>query len=129
MMKHLALACCLVASIAFAEDAAAPAAGGFKPRHVTKGGDKKGVEELYKTSDELTKKGDFDALAARVDFPVMMLTDNAAGVVTSTIWDKATWVETMKKAGADMPKDIKMAKKQKITFIPTASRWSKRPTT
>ncbi len=115
MMKHLALACCLTASFAFAQDAVAPA--GFKPRPVTKGGDKKGVEELYKTCDELTKKGDWEGMAARVDFPVTMVTDNAAGVVSSSTWDKATWVESMKKAGADMPKDLKMSKKQKVIFL------------
>jgi hypothetical protein len=54
---------------------------------------------------------------AQQNIPVMMLTDNAAGVVSSSMWDKATWVETMKKAGADMPKDMKMTKKQKVTFI------------
>lgn len=116
-MKHLVLACCLVSFVAAAEDTAAPAGGGFKPRHVTKGGDKKGIDELYKTCDELAKKGDWEGMAARVDFPVMMMTDNAAGVPSTSMWEKAQWLETMKKAGADMPKDMKMAKKQKYTFI------------
>ena len=116
-MKTLAVACCLFAVTAFAQGSDAPPAGGFKARHVTKGGDKKGVEELYKTCDDAMKKGDVDTMAARVDFPVMMMTDNAAGVPTTAMWDKATWMESMKKAAADMPKDMKMAKKTKITFL------------
>lgn len=114
-MKNLALACCLFAFAATAEDA--PAAGGFKARHVTKGGDKKGVEELYKACDDAMKKGDMDAMAARVDFPVMMMTDNAAGVPSTVMWEKAQWLESMKKSMAEMPKDMKMAKKTKVTFI------------
>ncbi len=121
-MKTLALACCLFAVTAVAQGAAAPAAAapaaaGFKPRHVTKGGDKKGVEELYKTCDEAMKKGDVEAMSARVDFPVMMMTDNAAGVPTTAMWEKQAWMDSMKKSFADMPKDMKMAKKTKATFI------------
>ena len=118
-MKTLALACCLfaVTTLAQAPAADAPAAGAFKPRHVTKGGDKKGVEELYKACDDAMKKGDVDAMAARVDFPVMMMTDNAAGVPTTAMWEKQTWVDSMKKSFGDMPKDMKMGKKTKITFL------------
>ncbi len=63
------------------------------------------------------KKGDVDAVAARVDFPVMMMTDSTAGVPSTSMWEKAMWMETMKKSAADMPKDMKMAKKTKIIFI------------
>ncbi|MBS1151393.1 MAG: hypothetical protein H6Q89_3091 [Myxococcaceae bacterium] len=126
-MKKVALACCLFAVTALAQGAAAPvaaapaapapAAGGFKPRHVTKGGDKKGIEELYKTCEEAMKKGDVDAMAARVDFPVMMMTDNAAGVPSTSMWEKQQWIDSMKKSFADMPKDMKTAKKTKATFL------------
>ncbi len=117
-MKTLALACCLFAVTALAQGAAdAPAASAFKPRKVTKGGDKKGIEELYKTADEATRKGDFETMAARVDFPVMMMTDNAAGVPSTVLWEKQVWLDTMKKSAAGMPVDPKMSKKTKITFI------------
>lgn len=120
-MKNVALACCLFAVTAFAQGAAAaadaPAAGVFKPRKVTKGGDKKGIEELYKACDDAMKKGDVEGMAARIDFPVMMMTDNAAGVASTAMWEKQAWIDTMKKANADMPKDMKMTKKTKITFI------------
>jgi hypothetical protein len=119
-LKTLALACCLFAATTFAQGAApadAPPAPGFKPRLVTKGGDKKGVEELYKTCDDAMKKGDMDTIASRIDFPVMMMTDNAAGVPTTAMWEKQMWIDTMKKSMEGMPKDIKMAKKTKITFI------------
>ena len=118
-MKNVALACCLFAVCAFAQAPAAdaPAAGGFKPRHVTKGGDKKGIDELYKTCDESMKKGDVEGMAARIDFPVMMMTDNAAGVPSTAMWEKAAWVDAMTKAHVGMPKDMKMAKKTKVIFI------------
>ncbi len=120
-MKTLTIACCLVAVAAAAQSAApaaaSPTSTGFKPRHVTKGGDKKGIEELYKTCEEAMKKGDLDAMAARVDFPVMMMTDNAAGVPSTAMWERQQWIDSMKKSFAEMPKDIKTAKKTKATFI------------
>lgn len=114
-MKNLVLACWLFAVPALAQ---APDAG-FKARHVTRGGDKKGLDELYKAVEEAARKGDVEAMAARVDFPVMMITDNGAGVPSSVMWDRAAWVETMKKglAGMPSPKDTKWAKKTKPTFI------------
>ena len=63
------------------------------------------------------KKGDMEGAASHVDFPVMMLTDNAAGVPSSVMFDKAQWLESMKKGMDNMPKDLKLTKKNKITFI------------
>ncbi len=121
-MKQLALACCLFAVTSLAQapaaaDAPASAAAGFKPRPVTRGGDKKGIEALYKACDEAMKKGDVEALATHFDFPVMMMTDSAAGVPSSSMWEKAVWVDAMKKAASSLPKDLKLAKKTRITFV------------
>src|SRR5207249_3432282 len=70
--------------------AAAPAAGAAGMPDMTKMGplsrkvtkeDKKGVDELYKKSEEAWKKGDVNALAELVDFPVIMLSDDSKGEV------------------------------------------------
>jgi hypothetical protein len=116
-MKTLALTSCLIAAAAFAQPAEAPPAPGFKPRVVTKAGDKKGIDELYKASDEALKKGDIEALAARIDFPLMMMTDDSAGVPSTSSWEKQLWIDTMKASIANLPKDVKMAKKTRATFI------------
>ncbi len=124
-MKKLALACCLFAVSAFAEGPAAKpadakpadAAAGWKPRHVSAKPDKKGVEAMYKAMEDAMKAQNLEACAALIDFPVMMMTDTVAGVPSTVMWDKATWVATMTKSMADMPKDMKLGKKTKITFM------------
>jgi hypothetical protein len=111
-MKKLALACCLLAVSAFAEGEA-----GWKPRHVSAKPDKKGIDAMYKAMEEAMKAGKVEEAAAMVDFPVMMMTDTAAGVPSTVMWDKATWMKTMTDSAANMPKDMKMGKKTKITFL------------
>ncbi|GEM_PF-3178739 len=116
-MKTFALAVSLVAAVSFAQDAGTPVAPpGFKARAVTKGGDKKGVDALYLACDEALKKGDIDALAARIDFPLTMITDTAAGVPVTLQWERQAWVDTMKRS-AGLPKDLKLSKKTKVTFL------------
>lgn len=130
-MKKLAFACCLVAVSALAQgaakaepakpaEAAKPvegAAPSWKPSHVSAKADKKGVEELFKAMDDAAKAHDFEAMLAHIDFPVMLLTDSAAGVPSSAMLDKATFVSVMTKSSGEMPKDAKIVKKTKITFI------------
>ena len=119
-MKKVVVACCFVCLTAFAAEPAKSAeggAGGWKPRHVSAKPDKKGIETMYKEMEDAMKAQNMDACTAMIDFPVMMMTDNGAGVPTTTMWDKATWVATMTKSMADMPKEMHMGKKTKITFI------------
>lgn len=122
MKKLVFAAATLAACIAVAADApkpaeAAAAAQAWKPRHVTKK-DTKGLDALYKQVDEAYKKGDMDTVASMHDFPVFMLTDNSAGVPSAgDLWSKDQWLSTMKAANENMPKDIKMSRKQKYTFI------------
>jgi hypothetical protein len=79
-------------------------AAGWAPRPVTKE-DKKGVTAMLDAVDAAWMKRDLNAAAALVDFPVMMVTDDSKGVVTSGWWTKEKWVETMTQAMQSMPKD------------------------
>jgi hypothetical protein len=117
MKKLLILAVVACASFAFAEDAkpADNPMANWKPKKVTKK-DTKGIDALYKTSDEAWKKGDLAAAEALHDFPVYMMTDNAAGVVSSGEYSKEQWTQMMKPAMEGM-KDVKMSRKVKPTFV------------
>ncbi len=123
-MKNLILAAALVSSVAFAAEPAKadakPADGaapmGWKPKKVTKK-DTKGIDALYKASEDAWMKGDLAAAEALHDFPVFMLTDNSAGVVSGGQWDKEMWNQAMKPALENMPKDVKMQTKTKPTFV------------
>ncbi|MBL8956364.1 MAG: DUF4440 domain-containing protein [Myxococcaceae bacterium] len=124
-MKNLVLAATLLSSLAFAAEPAkadakpaegANAMAGWKPKKVVKK-DTKGIEALYKASEEAHKAGDFAASEALHDFPVFMLTDNAAGVVSGGQWSKEDFEKFMKPAFENMPKDVKVTTKTKVTFV------------
>ncbi|MBL9039404.1 MAG: hypothetical protein JNG84_12875 [Archangium sp.] len=141
-MKNVLVSCVVaLSSMAFAEaakpvdakaapkaemkaEAAAPAAMPmWKPRMVTKAADKKAVEAMYKSSDEAMKKGDLEAMSAWVDFPVMMGTDNAAGMPSDSMFTKEMWMSTMKSSMENMPKDMKMTRKTNVHFLTDSLAW------
>jgi hypothetical protein len=45
--------------------------------------------------DEAAKKGDLAAAAALVDFPVLMITDDAKGQASAVEWSKEQWTQVM----------------------------------
>jgi hypothetical protein len=111
---------------ALAEEKPAPSAGapdmskvGPLSRPVTKP-DKKGVDALYKTMLEACKNGDVDAAADNVDFPVLMLTDDASGVAKSFPATREQWVAIMRPMMSNMPKDMKTTHKHDVTFLSDA---------
>jgi hypothetical protein len=81
---------------------------------------KKEITDFLKQEDELMKKGDFDASVARIDFPVMMATDDSKGVTKVQEWSKDKYVGEMKKFWETMPKDMKVNHKQTITVLSDA---------
>ncbi|MBK7862762.1 MAG: nuclear transport factor 2 family protein [Archangiaceae bacterium] len=121
-MKSLVLAATLISCLAFAAEPAADAKpadnamAGWKPKHVTKK-DQKGIDQLYKEMDEIWKKGDLEAAAAHHDFPIFMLTDNAAGVTSGGEWNKEMYMQAMKPAMEGMPKDMKISHKFKVSWV------------
>ena len=123
-MKKLVIAICFASCVAFAADApkadAKPAdanpAVGWKPKKVTKK-DTKGIEAFYKETQAMWMKGDVEGLAAMHDFPVFMLTDNAAGITSGGEWTKDMFMQAMKPALENMPKDAKIKTTTKPSFV------------
>jgi SnoaL-like domain len=68
--------------------------------------DKKEIEAFNKAFEEAAKKADLDAMAAMVDFPVIMMTDNSKGVFSMVEMTHDQWVATMKPS-MDKMKDMK----------------------
>jgi hypothetical protein len=108
-----------------AEPAATPPAGtpdmskvGPMSRPVTKEKeDKKGVDELYKVTEEAWKKADVNALADNVDFPVIMMSDDSTGKAVHFEAKREQWIDMMKGIVSNMPKDAKMTSKHTATFL------------
>jgi len=78
--------------------------------------DKKELEAFHKAFEDAAKKGDLDAMAAMVDFPVLMMTDNSKGVFSSMEMTHDQWVAAMKPSMDKMKgmKDMKMSSKMTI---------------
>ena len=57
---------------------------------------KKEIEAFFKDEDALSAKKDWDAMTARVDFPVYMLTDSLAGVPSGEATSKDAYLAMMK---------------------------------
>jgi len=130
----VAAACCLWAATALAQDKmktpGAPAkaksemktemgagAGmGWMPRKVTHE-DKKGIEEMLTQDEAAWMKGDMAGVAANVDFPVYMVTDDSKGMVYTDAWTKDQWMKEMADAMKNMPKDMKMKHNRKYMFL------------
>jgi ketosteroid isomerase-like protein len=84
-------------------------------RKVTKE-DKKGVSDAYKAWDEAWKKGDVNALADLVEFPLLMMSDNSKGEEKHFEATREQFVGMMQ-GMVNMPKDLKMTDKHTPTFI------------
>ena len=52
------------------------------------------IEALFKAQEEAHAKTDVTAGAALIDFPILMVTDDAKSV-TSALWDKERWTQAM----------------------------------
>jgi hypothetical protein len=132
-MTRTALVCCLSlltfgASAGAQDKAAAPPAGGAPDmtkmgpmsRPVTKEKEaKKAIEELFKSTEAAWKSGDMNAAADLIDFPVIMLSDDSAGVAQHMEVNREQWLALMKPMAEGMPKDgsIKMKSKRTVTLL------------
>jgi hypothetical protein len=127
--SHLSKAICCAAVLAFSATAFAedkPATPPSGAPDMTKMGplsrpvknpDKKGVDEAFKSMMEACKRGDVDAAADNVDFPVIMLSDDSSGAAKSFSASREQWVAIMKPMITNMPKDMKMTHKHDVTFL------------
>ena len=78
--------------------------------------DKKGITDVYKAWDDAWKKGDPNAQAELVDFPVLMMSDNSKGEEKHFEANREQFL-AMAAGFASAPKDVKMSSKHTPTFI------------
>jgi hypothetical protein len=86
------------------------------PRKVTHE-DKKGIDSLFASMESAMMKGDAEASAALVDYPVYMVTDNSKGDAMTATWDKKKYVDEMGASMQNMPKDMKVKHERKYDFL------------
>jgi hypothetical protein len=103
-MRRLLIATLLVPAsltLAMEEKAAAPSgenpmAGWRQPKVTNAEKDKKEIHALFQAMETAGKRGDVEAAASLVDFPVLMATDNAEGQGMAETWTREQWIERMK---------------------------------
>lgn len=119
----LALAASLaLASQGRAEDKAAggadPMAGWVPPVVKNEKKDRQEIEALLKSMDAASTKGDIEAAAALIDFPVLMVTDNAKGEGGGEAWVREQWLQVMRPFYAKpMPPGSQTQGKRTIVLI------------
>jgi hypothetical protein len=68
----------------------------FKPPKVTREAqDKKEIAAVWKSMEAAQKKGDVNAAADLVDYPVLMMTDNSKGEGMGEQWTREKWIQVM----------------------------------
>jgi hypothetical protein len=70
-----------------------------------------------KSMEAAAKRGDIDAAAALVDFPVLMATDNKSGEGMAESWERERWIEVMKPFYAKPMPDMKVTHKPSIFLL------------
>ena len=69
---------------------------GWVPRKITdEKQEKKEIEALLEEIHAAYRNGDQAAAAARMEFPVLVITDDWKGEVLARSWDRETWMRTM----------------------------------
>ena len=68
----------------------------WKPKKVAREAqDKKEILALLKAMEQAGMKGDLAAAAATIDFPVLMVTDDAKGQASADSWSREQWAKVM----------------------------------
>jgi uncharacterized protein (TIGR02246 family) len=121
-MKSLLIALLAIPSLALAAHDAADASSnpmeGWKPPKVTsEAKDKQEIQALLRSMEAAGKKGDLEAAAALVDFPVMMMTDDSKGQGKAEAWDRDRWTEVMRPFYAKPMEDVKVKHKPTIFLL------------
>lgn len=78
---------------------------------------KKEAQAFFKEEDELMKKGDMEAMLARLDFPVFMATDNQKGEPQAKMYTRDEYAKMMKPFYENMPKDMQTKHKPTFTVL------------
>src|SRR5512138_3462245 len=91
-----------------------PMAAWVPPKVKNEQADKKEIMALFKSMENAEKKGDLNAAAALVDFPVLMVTDDSKGQAMSGAWDKEKWTQVMEPFYKHPMQDVKVTHKPNI---------------
>ncbi len=125
-MRRIALAVSLLAlagpGLAAGEKGTAasaqdPMAAWAPPKVKKEQADKKEILALFKSMEAAEKKGDLEAAAALVDFPVLMVTDDSKGQAMSGTWDKEKWTKVMEPFYKHPMQGVKVTHKADIFMI------------
>jgi hypothetical protein len=95
----LGLSAALVSPGLAADQAAAgadPMAGWTPPVVKNEKKDRQEIEAFLKKMEAAGTKGDLDAAAALVDFPILMVSDNSKGEGGGASWSREQWLQVMK---------------------------------
>jgi uncharacterized protein (TIGR02246 family) len=123
MKRLLLVALAVPVSLALAADektAAAPEdpmAGWVPPKVKNEAKDKREIQALIGAMETAAKRGDLDAAAALVDFPVLMVTDDSKGEAMGEPWERERWTEVMKPFYDKPMKDMKVTHKPTIFLL------------
>jgi hypothetical protein len=125
----LALAALLAFALPLAPLAAEPAQSGAgggdpmanwrPPKVKNEKQDRAEISKLFKTMEAAGKKGDVEAAASLIDFPVLMLTDDSKGEAHGGAWTREQWLKEMGPLYKPMP-DMKVSEKPTV-FLMTDS--------
>lgn len=79
--------------------------------------DRRGISALLSAAEVYTRKGDADAIADLMDFPVQIVSDRGDGTTTSMAWTKEQWLREMRPKLVALPKGIRWQRAAKVTFV------------
>jgi hypothetical protein len=94
-----------------------PMAGWVPPKLTNPAKDKKEIQALLQAMDAAGKRGDIDAAAALIDFPVLMATDDSKGEGMAEAWERERWIEVMKPFYSKPMADMKVTHKPDIFLL------------
>ena len=90
---------------------------GWRPPKVKKEKqDRAEIAKLFKAMEAAAKKGDIEAAASLIDFPVLMLTDDSKGEAHGAAWTREQWVKEMEPFYKPMP-DMKVKEKPTVFLL------------
>jgi hypothetical protein len=78
---------------------------------------KKEIDEFFKKNEENMMKGDLEAAANMIDFPIYMATDDLKGVPEAKESTREQYMAMMKPFYEHMPKGMKMTHKPTVTVL------------
>jgi hypothetical protein len=93
-----------------------PMAGWVARKVTNEAKTRKEIQAYISEMDRVSRKGDVDAAMALIDFPVLMVTDNAKGEVMAGQFDQEQWKQLMGPMyEKPMPKEMRVQHKPTIT--------------